>query len=374
MKISISDLKYNEKVVYGLRSLYKKYGYTQYKMSKFEEYDLYVRNKDFLMSDSIITFTDTNGKLMALKPDITLSIIKKSKDIPGYVQKFYYNENVYRVSKGTNTFKEIMQMGLECIGDLDDYCLSEVLILAAKSLKSISKNAILDVSHLGILSAFFDAAEIDEETRTQLTEYISEKNLSAICKTCAQKGIGKEKTDLLKKLVTLYGSASEVMPKLREITQDFRDKTPFEQLEKIINAAGDEYKDMIRIDFSVVSDMKYYNGIIFKGFIKGVPTSVVSGGQYDRMMQRMGRKSGAIGFAVYLDMLERLKVSQFKYDEDIVLIYDKNTDIKTLKKAVEELSQDGRSVTAQRQLPAKLTYRQLAKIQDGEVKILETND
>lgn len=374
MKISISDLKYNEKVVYGLRSLYKKYGYTQYKMSKFEEYDLYVRNKDFLMSDSIITFTDTNGKLMALKPDITLSIIKKSKDIPGYVQKFYYNENVYRVSKGTNTFKEIMQMGLECIGDLDDYCLSEVLILAAKSLKSISKNAILDVSHLGILSAFFDAAEIDEETRTQLTEYISEKNLSAICKTCAQKGIGKEKTDLLKKLVTLYGSASEVMPKLREITQDFRDKTPFEQLEKIINAAGDEYKDMIRIDFSVVSDMKYYNGIIFKGFIKGIPTSVVSGGQYDRMMQRMGRKSGAIGFAVYLDMLERLKVSQFKYDEDIVLIYDKNTDIKTLKKAVEELSQDGRSVTAQRQLPAKLTYRQLAKIQDGEVKILETND
>lgn len=374
MKISISDLKYNEKVVYGLRSLYKKYGYTQYKMSKFEEYDLYVRNKDFLMSDSIITFTDTNGKLMALKPDITLSIIKKSKDIPGYVQKFYYNENVYRVSKGTNTFKEIMQMGLECIGDLDDYCLSEVLILAAKSLKSISKNAILDVSHLGILSAFFDAAEIDEETRIQLTEYISEKNLSAICKTCAQKGIGKEKTDLLKKLVTLYGSASEVMPKLREITQDFRDKTPFEQLEKIINAAGDEYKDMIRIDFSVVSDMKYYNGIIFKGFIKGIPTSVVSGGQYDRMMQRMGRKSGAIGFAVYLDMLERLKVSQFKYDEDIVLIYDKNTDIKTLKKAVEELSQDGRSVTAQRQLPAKLTYRQLAKIQDGEVKILETND
>ena len=38
-------------------------------MSKFEEYDFYAVNKDFLVSDSVITFTDTNGKLMALKPD-----------------------------------------------------------------------------------------------------------------------------------------------------------------------------------------------------------------------------------------------------------------------------------------------------------------
>lgn len=48
-------LKSDEKAMLGLRSLYRKYGYCQYKMSKFEEYDLYVRNKDFLVSDSIIT-------------------------------------------------------------------------------------------------------------------------------------------------------------------------------------------------------------------------------------------------------------------------------------------------------------------------------
>lgn len=70
---------------------------------------------------------------MALKPDVTLSIIKNSKDTPGYVQKLYYNENVYRVSKGTKTFKEIMQVGLECIGDIDGYCISEVITLAGKA-------------------------------------------------------------------------------------------------------------------------------------------------------------------------------------------------------------------------------------------------
>ena len=73
-------LKNDEKAIFKLRTIYQKYGYTQYKMSKFEEYDLYVRNKKFLVSDNIITFTDTDGKLMALKPDVTLSIIKNTKD------------------------------------------------------------------------------------------------------------------------------------------------------------------------------------------------------------------------------------------------------------------------------------------------------
>ena len=72
-----------EKIGFRLRSLYSGYGYSRYKMSKFEEYDLYSRNKDFLFSDSVITFTDTNGRLMALKPDVTLSIVKNGKDTPG---------------------------------------------------------------------------------------------------------------------------------------------------------------------------------------------------------------------------------------------------------------------------------------------------
>ena len=92
MNIDYSVLKNDEKAIFGLRSIYRRYGYSQYKMSKFEEYDLYVRNKDFLVSDNIITFTDTNGKLLALKPDVTLSIIKNGKDVPGVIEKVYYNE------------------------------------------------------------------------------------------------------------------------------------------------------------------------------------------------------------------------------------------------------------------------------------------
>ena len=79
-----------ERIALSLRDLYGRYGYRQYKMSKFEEYDLYARNKDFLISDSVITFTDTDGKLMALKPDVTLSIVNNSMDCPG-IRKLYYH-------------------------------------------------------------------------------------------------------------------------------------------------------------------------------------------------------------------------------------------------------------------------------------------
>ena len=99
----------------ALQKLYRGYGYIPYKMSRFEEYDLYVRNKDFLVSDQIITFSDRSGRLLALKPDVTLSIVKNAPEQPGVVQKVYYQENVYR------DYREILQAGLECVGDLGDY-------------------------------------------------------------------------------------------------------------------------------------------------------------------------------------------------------------------------------------------------------------
>ena len=113
-----ANIKFKEEdIISNLTSIYQLNGYSTFKMNKFEEYDLYSKNKDFLISEEVITFTDTNGKLMALKPDVTLSIIKNN-NANGSLIRLFYNENVYRVSKGTSSFKEIMQSGIECIGDI----------------------------------------------------------------------------------------------------------------------------------------------------------------------------------------------------------------------------------------------------------------
>ena len=126
MNIPDGILKKEELILLALRALYRRYGYTQYKMRKFEEYDLYADNRDFLVSGSVITFHDTDGKLLALKPDVTLSIVRSGRDEPGTVQKVYYQENVYRVAGYSRSFREIMQAGVECIGEVDACHLAEM--------------------------------------------------------------------------------------------------------------------------------------------------------------------------------------------------------------------------------------------------------
>ena len=134
------ELNSEERTVMALRDLYSAYGYRQYKVSKFESYDLYASNRNFLQSKQILTFTDTNGRLMALKPDVTLSIIKNTEP-DAAISKVYYTENVYRVPKNGDGFQEIMQTGLELIGAVDDYAMAEVVMLAERSLRVSSSAA-----------------------------------------------------------------------------------------------------------------------------------------------------------------------------------------------------------------------------------------
>lgn len=367
-------LNYQEKVIFDLRALYNRYGYTQYKMSKFEEYDLYARNKDFLVSDRVITFMDTNGRLMALKPDVTLSIVKNTKDAPGALQKLYYNENVYRAAKGTGSFKEIMQVGLECLGDVDDYCIGEVLLLAAESLRSISGDCILDISHLGLLSELIDAIGVPEHGKAQVLACIGQKNPHELDALCRQWGVEPENIEKLKRLPALTGTPAAVLPQVKALLTGLPGMRSLEQLEGILALLDHSgMGSILRIDFSEVDNIHYYNGIVFKGFINGVPNSVLSGGQYDKLMRKIGRKAGAIGFAVYMDTLERLDDRQKEYDVDTVLLYGPEADLARLQAQAQLLRSQGKSVAVQRQLSPDTRCKTVLKFNGKEVETLENN-
>ena len=306
MNADLSVLDQTERLIYALRALYKQQGYSRYRMSKFEPYELYSNNKDFLVSDSVLTFTDTNGRLMALKPDVTLSIIKNHRDDPEGLKKLCYNENVYRAAKA-GPFREIMQAGLECIGAVESACVGEVLLLAAESLALAADNFVLAVSHLGILSAFTGQVSPDPAVQQALIKCLGEKNLHGVEEVCRINGIDETAARPLKMLMALYGTYEEVLPGLKKLCTGRELTAELTLLEEALQSLNNtELAHRVFIDFSVVGDMNYYNGVLFKGFAAGVPDSVLSGGQYDRLMEKLGRKSKGIGFAVYLDRLERL--------------------------------------------------------------------
>ena len=294
-----SILKNDEKAIFALRKLYSDYNYRLFKMSKFEEYDLYSRNKDFLQSDGVITFNDTNGKLLALKPDVTLSIIKNSREQSGITEKYYYNENVYRISESSHSYKEIMQTGLECIGDITDKEVCEVVELALKSLEPINPDFILDISHVGLIDSLLSDYGITD--KATVIEAITVKNAGLLKKVCDEKQFSA-----LKCLTKNYGNARDTISAVESIVVSENSKTYLAELKGVcLHTQKIGYEKKININFSLVNSTGYYSGIVFCGYINGITSRVLSGGRYDILVQKMGNTGGAIGFAVYLDAIEQ---------------------------------------------------------------------
>lgn len=348
-----------------LRELYHRHGYLPYRMSKFEPYDLYVRNKSFLVSENILTFTDTDGRLMALKPDVTLSIVKNAQPPAGGLEKVYYHENVYRTTSAAMGFREIMQTGLECIGSLDLAAMGEVLSLAAESLRLLGGGGyLLDLGHIGLVSGLLERVP-EESVRTGLLTELGRKNAPAIHRLCAQAGVERELSERLCRLARLYGPPAEALPRLEELAVGAQSEAALAELKglcRIMERLG--LSEGLRLDFSIANDMRYYNGIIFRGYLPGLASGVLAGGRYDNLLRRMGKTGQAIGFAVYLDQLERLD-GDSEYDVDVLLLYGPETDPAAAAARAAALIGEGKSVRMEREAPPELRWRELVRFEEG---------
>ena len=61
-----------------------------------------------------------------------------------------------------------------------------------------------------------------------------------------------------------------------------------ENILRCLKIGGNEQN--VNLDFSIVNDMDYYTGIIFQGFINGVPSDIQNGGRYDNLLHKMDRQ------------------------------------------------------------------------------------
>ena len=339
-------------IVSKLTKIYEQYGYKKIKLSKFEDYNLYNNYKDFLQTEHILTFMNLNGNLQSLRPDVTLSIVKKVlKDNNKYTNKIYYIEDIYKIDSVSNEYEEIQQVGVEIIGTLSTYSNLEIISMAVDSLKSINDEYILEISSIDFMFALIDELNLDEDKKLEILNFIYSKNKHDLEKTLIANNIDDKYKNNIISLIDLCGNYKDILKKIESIIINDKMQKAYDEL-KSLSAVFENYDnfDKILLDFSIESKLGYYNGIIFKGYIKGNNDAVLSGGRYDKLLAKFNahtqnekNKKNAIGFAVYMDKLYTNDTIKNEYDFDILILY-KSGDEKILLSKVQSLIKENKKV------------------------------
>ncbi|MFQ7454625.1 MAG: ATP phosphoribosyltransferase regulatory subunit [Flavonifractor plautii] len=127
-----------------------------------------------------------------------------------------------------------------------------------------------------------------------------------------------EQADGLRELVELYAPLKEGIGRVGRLAKS---NAAWETLRQLSLTAGllESFglEERVRLDFSLVNSMDYYNGVIFQGFLPGLHTPVLSGGRYDNLPRKMGKQVGAIGFALSMGLLEE-RADGGRFDADVV--------------------------------------------------------
>lgn len=335
-------------------------GFRHLPMSLFEEYDLYVENKNFLTSDHIATFVDTTGKLLALKPDSTISIVKRipNQALTGF-QKFYYEDTVFRHGKESQEYAPISQIGVEIVGPIDQTANLELVDLALDCLRIIHKEYVLDISHNLFLHRLLEQAGLSYRIQKQCLAAIYSKSTHELSDILEQYSVNPADKENILTLASLHGPLLESLSTLAPLVNGPAMEEAYRELSTIANyIKGSPHAPHVYLDFSAAGDLEYYNGIVLLGYCKGSPREVLSGGRYDKLLEKMNKNNGALGFAISLSELPIVEPENNVYDFDSVIFYSPEADPAQVIESANELLRQGHRVRTERleALRAPLDY------------------
>ena len=200
-------------------------------------------------------------------------------------------------------------MGLECIGAVDAAAAAQVVSLALRSLALTERDFVLEISHMGFVTGLFDAVGADEAVRPRLLTCIRDKNVHELAQD--RRGGGPLPPGDGRPVPP--GDADRLLAR-QVLSRRGASGTERRHGGGAGGAAGScarrwrtgARRTHWKLDLSLVNDMEYYNGLVLQGYLAGLPRAVLRGGQYDPLAEQFRPGARAIGFALYLDELDRL--------------------------------------------------------------------
>lgn len=331
--MNVNFLQKKEQLAFELEQMYHGFGFEKYKMNKFEKYSFYLENENFLNDNRVLTFYDPNGKLLALKPDVTMSIVKSCIASPKKTHKIYYNESVFRVPFGSDEFKEIQQIGVEYFGEVDTYETIEILNLATRSLKNINDNFILSISNVAILLTFFEELSLKNSQKNKIINFMQQKNAHDLDKYLKSEKIIDN--GIFRQLIQLSSDPKTAIETLFKMFPTPKYTKEIQELKNIIDILVEIVsKENINIDFSQISNTEYYNQLVFVGYVDGFVNPILTGGRYDNLANKMGLDTPcALGFAVDLSVINSKNIEkntqniQYKNDDNVLHLITKANEL-----------------------------------------------
>ena len=371
---AIKAQRKEERITLSLRALYEQYGFRKYRRGKFEEYELYTENKSFLNHSNIITFHDLDGTVLAMKPDVTLSIAKNTRANAQSSEKVYYLENVYWLEKQSGGYRETSQLGLESIGKLDAVSYFEVLCLAQETLGAISDNHRMQMSHIGYWVSLLEGLGIQEGLQQEVLDCLKGKRMHELKSLLERENVPPAAADLVLKAAGLCGEFAETLRLARQTALSSGMTQALDELEKVYGLlCGKGCAGSLILDFSLVNDIDYYDGLIFQGYVEGVPRALLTGGSYGKLLRKFGKDLDAVGFAVYLNELDHLFRSQHGTDADALILYGEGDDPALVLEQAEALRAQGLRVRTERSRPENIRFGAVYRLENGGLKEVGEN-
>lgn len=281
-------------------------GYEKVDTPMFEYLDVINSRVGSIKVEQMIKFIDHTGKILALRPDMTIPIARmsstrmKNEKEP---QRLYYQGNVFR-AKGESQMmqRECTQSGVELLGVKGPQGDAEVIALAIETLKrSGLEGFTIDIGQVEFFKGLMEEAGLNSRQIEELREYVDQKSMLSIELFIKENGLSSNLEEIIMQLPTLYGK-QEVLENAKKITCNQRALNALSTLNEVyeyLKAFG--LSEYISFDLGMLYSLDYYTGLIFRGITDYLGSPMLSGGRYDTLTQEFGCQREATGFAIEIN-------------------------------------------------------------------------
>ncbi|MCR3955454.1 MAG: ATP phosphoribosyltransferase regulatory subunit [Gudongella sp.] len=301
--------KFKKRVEREFEGYFEKNGFNLIEPRIFQKYDMYVRSNFRQDSSRTVKVLSGNSRIYILRPDITTNILGEifSKWDGEPPLKVYYNSKIY-LNRPDGKILENYQMGIESLGEDVFKADQEIVHMGTRLMGTLGRPVILELGSSKYLDGLFKELDLDQEEESEIRDLISKKNRYGL--RIRLKELDLEGT-VLDHIFELQGDMREVIQRANSHPMNSEMREAIDELESLMEGSSNRYSSgEIKFDLSMLPDLDYYDGIIFKGYCLGVPNKILSGGRYDRLTEEFGLRVPAIGFMIDLDLVTRIRMEE----------------------------------------------------------------